>query len=221
MQRYIIGVWAVTLVAAFCAAAYVSHARLRSEAKVSEENSSRADDLNIPLGDFSFTERSGRPVAKADLQGKVWVASFVFTCCTGQCPQVSGTMAQLHHELADEPEFRLVTFTVDPDRDTPAVLRDYAGRFGADAERWLFLTGKREPLYEFIEKGFLLGVRQNEGTERTPGNEVSHSSRLAVVDRRGHIRGYFEGRRTDERGQPIDDLPRLKQKVAELLREPS
>jgi protein SCO1/2 len=221
MQRFIIGVWAVTLVAAFCAARYVSHARLRSAAAVPEENSSRVDDLKLPLRDFSFTERSGRPVAKTDLQGKVWVASFVFTCCTGQCPQVSGTMAQLHHELANEPDFRLVTFTVDPDRDTPAVLKDYADRFGADGKRWLFLTGKRETLYEFIEKGFLLGVRQNEGKERTPGNEVSHSSRLAVVDRRGQIRGFFEGRRTDERGQPVDDLPHLKQKIAELLREPS
>src|SRR4029077_11786895 len=221
MQQYVIGIWGITLAAAIGAAAYVSRANVRPDAPGPEENSSRADDLDIPLRDFSFTERSGRSVATADLLGKVWVASFGFPCCTSQCPQVSGTMAQLHHELAGEPDFCLVTFTVDPDRDTPAVLKDYAARFGADAQRWLFLTGKREPLYEFIEKGFLLGVRQNEGKERTPGNEVSHSSRLAVVDRHGHIRGYFEGRRTDERGQSIDDLPRLKQKVAELLREPS
>lgn len=217
MQRYALGLWAVTLAAAVGAAAFVSRAHVRPQPPAP----AAADDLDIHLPDFSFTERSGRPVSKADLLGKVWVASFVFTCCTSQCPQVSGTMAQLNSELAGEPDFRLVSFTVDPDRDTPEVLKGYADRYGAAGERWLFLTGKQGPLYDFIQKGFLLGVRQNEGKERTPGNEVTHSSRLAVVDRRGHVRGYYEGRRTDERGQPVDELPRLKQKVAGLLREPS
>jgi cytochrome oxidase Cu insertion factor (SCO1/SenC/PrrC family) len=217
MQRLMIGLWVVTIVALVGATGYL--ARLRQAAAVAPAAAPAENAIDLPLRDFSFTERSGRTISKTDLLGKIWVASFVFTCCTSQCPQVSGTMAQLHQELEGEPDFRQVTFTVDPDRDTPAVLKEYAGRFGADAQRWLFLTGPRKELYSFIEKDFLLAVKQNEGKERTPGNEVSHSSRLALMDRRGHVRGYFEGRRVDEQGLPVNDLPRLKQKIAELLRE--
>src|SRR5207302_2885545 len=78
-----------------------------------------ADDIRSPLPDFKLTERSGRPVAKADLAGKVWVASFVFTRCNGPCPAVTATVARLQAELAGEPDVRFVTFTADPARDDP------------------------------------------------------------------------------------------------------
>lgn len=178
------------------------------------------DDLGL-IGDFALTERSGSAVKRDDLLGKVWVASFVFTCCTQACPQVTGTMAQLHTELADAADFRLVTFTVDPERDRPAVLKEYARRYGAEDDRWLFLTGEQAPLYDLITSSFKLAVQQNEGAARTPGNEVTHSSRLVLVDRRGHIRGYFEGRRTNDKGEPVDELPALKRKIAALLAEPA
>jgi cytochrome oxidase Cu insertion factor (SCO1/SenC/PrrC family) len=176
------------------------------------------DDLGA-VGDFALVERSGRTVRRDDLAGKVWVASFVFTRCMGPCPQVSGTMARLQGQLASEPDVVLVTFTVDPDHDQPDELKLYADKFGADPERWLFLTGERKKLYELIEKGFKLGVQRNEGPDATPGNAVTHSTRLVVVDRHGHIRGYFDGRQVDDQGGPVDDLPRLRQTVAALLRE--
>src|SRR5437867_913183 len=92
-----------------------------------------ADDLG-EVADFALTERSGETVHRADLLGKVWVAAFGFTRCTGPCPQVSGTMARLQAELAGQPDVRLVSFSVDPDHDTPEVLREYAQRFGADPQ---------------------------------------------------------------------------------------
>src|SRR5713101_367446 len=101
------------------------------------------DDLG-PVGDFSLTERSGQTVSRADLRGKVWVASFLFTrCCTG-CPQITATLAQLQKELQGQPDVILVSFSVDPEHDTPKVLKDYAKEWGADPKRWLFLTGKQE-----------------------------------------------------------------------------
>ena len=90
-----------------------------------------------PVGNFSFTERSGKTITQADLLGKVWVASFVFTSCSSVCPQVSGSMSELNRELPDRPDLRLVTFTVDPDHDTPEKLRTYAESFGA-GERLAF-----------------------------------------------------------------------------------
>src|SRR5262249_33282379 len=105
--------------------------------------------------------------------------------------------------------------------DTPEVLKKYAEQYGADAERWLFLTGNKEDVYRMIGDGFQLGVEETRGAARTPGNEVIHSSKLALVDRRGRIRGYFDGRQIDDSGEPIDELPKLRQAIAGLLREES
>jgi cytochrome oxidase Cu insertion factor (SCO1/SenC/PrrC family) len=174
-----------------------------------------------PVGDFRLTERSGRTITQADLQGKIWVASFVFTRCTGPCPQVTGTMARLQSELAKRDDVMLVTITVDPDRDRLEDLRAYADHFGADKDRWLFLTGAREVIDPLCIHGFSVGVERNAGKDVPPGQEVTHSTRLVLVDRHGHKRAYFDGRQVDETGQPVDELPKLKQALDALLREPS
>jgi protein SCO1 len=165
-----------------------------------------------PVGDFSFTERSGRTVTSADLAGKVWVASFVFTRCTGPCPQVTGTVARLQKDIDNDPGVRLVTFTVDPEHDDPDELKRYADHFSA-GERWLFLTGPEKEIDRLLIENFHVGV------DRAGGKEVTHSTKLALVDRKGHIRGYFDGRQVDEQGQPVDDLPKLRQAITALLRE--
>jgi protein SCO1 len=183
-------------------------------------SSSASDDMDLgPVQDFSFTERSGRTVSRADLLGKVWVAGFVFTRCTGSCPQVCATMAHLQKETAGEPDVRLVNFSVDPRHDTPEVLRQYAERYQADPDRWLFLTGDRDAIYDLIGSSFHLGVQETQGTARRPGNEVTHSSRLALVDRRGHVRGYFDGRQVDDEGTPVNDVPQLVGRIKALLGE--
>ena len=170
------------------------------------------DDLG-PVADFQLTERSGRKVSLSDMHGKIWIASFVFTRCAGPCPQVTGTMARVQAELGERNNIHLVSFTVDPDRDSLADLREYADHFGADKDRWLFLTGSKEVIDPLCEKGFGLGL------QREDGKEITHSTRLVLVDRHGHKRGYFDGRTVDDNGQPIDDLPRLKEAIAALLRE--
>src|SRR5207245_4926542 len=109
-------------------------------------------DLDYPVGSFALTERSGKTVTDADLRGKVWVASFVFTRCTGPCPQVTATVARLQNELKDRADVRFVTFTVDPEHDRPEVLARYAANFNADADRWLFLTGDQEKIYSLLRE---------------------------------------------------------------------
>jgi cytochrome oxidase Cu insertion factor (SCO1/SenC/PrrC family) len=174
------------------------------------------------VGDFRLTERDGRSVGLDELRGKVWIASFVFTRCTGPCPQISGTMARLQSELADAPDLRLVTFTVDPAHDQPDELRRYADHFHADPTRWLFLTGSEAEVYRLVHDTFHMPAEQNVGTARKDGAEVMHDQRLALVDRKGRIRGYFNGARDPDR--PDDDgfednLKRLRDKTAALLRE--
>jgi cytochrome oxidase Cu insertion factor (SCO1/SenC/PrrC family) len=170
-------------------------------------------DVDWPVGEFTLTERSGRTVKREDLLGKVWIASFIFTRCTGPCPQVSGSMARLQRELRDEKDLRLVSFTVDPEHDRPDVLKRYAATYGADPERWLFLTGDEKVVYDLSLHSFMQGVERNRGTAQSPGSAATHSTRLSVVDRRGHFRAYYDGTRLDE------NLPKLRRKVADLLRE--
>ncbi|MFN4260543.1 MAG: SCO family protein [Gemmataceae bacterium] len=172
----------------------------------------RTDDDFGPVADFALQERSEKIVTKADLQGKVWVASFIFTCCAQSCPRISGSMAQLQHELADQSDVVLVSFSVHPDDDSPEKLRLYADAYRADPERWLFLTGSEDAIYELIQGSFHLGVEQRQGAARTPGDEVLHSDKIAVVDRHGRIRGYFNG--TD-----AEEVQKAKAKVLTLLRE--
>jgi protein SCO1/2 len=181
-------------------------------------------DVRISAPEFALTERSGKTVTRDDLKGKVWVASFVFTRCPGPCPQVSATMARLQKELdlKSRPDLRLVTFTVDPERDTPNELRDYATRYQADPERWLFLTGKSEAeLHAMLKDGFKVTAQRAKNAR--PGDEFDHSTRLAVVDKSGTIRGYFDGMRVgdgpEETADFEDNLRQLKEKVAELLNE--
>jgi protein SCO1 len=172
-------------------------------------NSSSAslpDDVHYTVDDFALTERSGDSVRRADLLGKTWVAAFIFTRCAGPCTQVSGAMAHLQHDLAGVDGVVLVSFTVDPDYDRPEVLRAYAKRFLADPIRWLFLTGNQEEIYRLAHDSFHLGVEKNQEPNVQPGFQVVHSTRLALVDPAGRIRGYFDG--TDPA-----DVPRLERAI--------
>ena len=108
--------------------------------------------------DFALIERSGQAVTRADLLGKVWIASVIFTRCVDECPVVSNHMARLQEALAAEPDVRLVSITVDPAYDTPEVLTRYAQSFAAQPQRWLFLTGDKATIYRLVREGFRLGL---------------------------------------------------------------
>lgn len=162
------------------------------------------------VGEFRLTDQRGLPVSLADLQGKVWVADFIFTRCGGPCPRLTKAMARLQKEFSAAPSVRLVSFSVDPSYDTPAVLSDYAARFGADPARWSFLTGETSAVHGLIVDSFKMAVQENKGAARRPGEEVTHSLHFAVVDGTGRIRGYFTA-------VEDDSLDRLRRRVESLL----
>lgn len=161
--------------------------------------------------DFSLIERSRRPVALSDLEGRIWVANFIYTNCPETCPVQSAQMKELQEDFIHERDLRLVSITVDPERDTPNVLSEYAERFAADPRRWLFLTGEQEEIYRLAQDGFRLAAAEIPyGKRPSSGATHAHSPRFVLVDRKGQIRGYYIS--TD--GQA---MVRLRQDMKSLL----
>lgn len=161
-------------------------ARLEVRREAARLSAARAAVVSVDYGSapqFELTERSGRTVTSADLRGKVWIADFIFTRCLGPCPEMTSKMRRLQDMLAGVPDVVLTTFTVDPQHDTPEVLREYAAAKGADPQRWLFLTGSIEALDAVQVKGFRIGMA---------GESIHHSTSFVLVDREGRIRGYYD-----------------------------
>lgn len=146
-----------------------------------------------PLAEFELRSHTGRAVRKADLLGQPCVLDFIFTTCTGPCPRVSGQMRSVQALLRGVPA-RLVSFSVDPEIDTLEVLSAYAARFEADAERWWFLTGPEQQI-DGVLRSLWLARAKDAGAAL--GMQVTHSTRLIVLDARGVVRGHYDGE-TDE-----------------------
>ena len=140
------------------------------------------------VSEFSLMDQGGNTMTNADLAGKVWVAGFIFTSCAGTCPMLTSNMRRLQDALPAE--VHLVSFTIDPERDTPEVLDKYATQFHADRKRWHFLTGEKQKLHDLSIKGFKLALDETSGTEVEP---ITHSTRLVLIDKEGRIRGYYGG----------------------------
>jgi protein SCO1/2 len=163
--------------------------------------------------EFSLTERSGKNLRLGDLRGEVWVADFIYTNCKDTCPLQTAEMAKLQEQWQkqwkDRPDLKLVSFSVDPDRDTPEVLSRYADNFKADRTRWLFLTGDKEQISRLIQTGFRLSVAPlTESGSEDP--VILHSPRFVLVDGNTQIRGYYDS-------QDAEALARLKKDVATLM----
>lgn len=147
---------------------------------------------------FTLTERSGKPMGLDTLRGQVWIADFIFTHCAGPCPLMSAQMAKLQEALKSVPDVTLVSFSVDPGRDTPAVLTEYARKFGANPTRWLFFTGDKAKIYELANRHFLVSALENTGPDRQPDEDsIIHSTMFVLVDRQARIRGHYDGTDTN------------------------
>lgn len=137
---------------------------------------------------FTLTERSGKKVTTTDLKGKTWIANFIFTRCSGQCPLLNKKMQKLQETFKKSPNFRSVSFSVEPEHDTPPVLRNYAKKYSADGNRWLFLTGERDKMHDILEGGFKVISGFDGGTTGL----LAHTSKFVLINRWGQIQGYYD-----------------------------
>ncbi len=161
---------------------------------VNESTSAENHDPNRPpdIGDFELTERSGRKITNKDLLGQPWAVGFVFSRCAGQCLKISANMRELQMELKGAP-VRLVTISVEPNYDTPEVLSNYADGFGADPDRWLFLTGEQDYVYRLLRGYFRQLVQEMTGKDRQKGYEVLHTDDILHIDAQGRIVKRYHG----------------------------
>ncbi len=143
-----------------------------------------ADKINIPVPPFRFPCATGGEFGSDDLKGKLWVAEFMFTSCGGFCPEMSKMTELLQDRTEDLPDLHFVSFTVDPERDTLLALKEYGEEYHADNKRWHFLRAKLEEVHALGRKGFFL---------LNDTDSLVHSKKVALVDRNGRIRGYFDG----------------------------
>ena len=155
---------------------------------------------NIPQ--FEFTNSDGNTVTLDNLKGKVWVADFIFTTCTMACPMMTGNMNIVHKKFKKNDNVRLVSISVYPEYDTPEVLKNYASQYDADTEKWLFLTGKEDAVKDIIRDGFKIGDYED---------IIFHSEKFALVDKKGIIRAYYNGMKSE-------DMKQLKKDINALLK---
>jgi protein SCO1/2 len=154
---------------------------------------------------FQLVNQDNQSFGTEQLRGKIWIADFVYTSCPGPCPMISSRMGELQKPLKDT-DVRLATFSVDPQHDTPTVLRDYAARLNAEPGRWNFLTGDKGTIYRLARDGFKLATMED---PQGPG--PIHSTRMVLVDRRGSIRGYYDALEADAVTRLLADTHHLLQ----------
>jgi len=157
---------------------------------------------------FSLIDQDGKPISDSDLHGQTWIAAFIFTGCADTCPMMSKKMSGLQTAIT-APNVKLISFTVDPDRDTPAVLKQYAARFNADTTRWKFVTGTAQQMKD-VAYGMGIAVQPADGND-----PILHSTHFLLVDGLGRVRGIYD---TKDSTVPEKSVQQLARDAAELAR---
>jgi protein SCO1/2 len=162
---------------------------------------SYTDTLYYRIPDFSFADQTGRAVTRESLSGKVYVADFFFTSCPSICPVMKRNMLTIYNELAAEPDFLLVSHSIDPVRDSVSVLAAYAQKLGIENHRWLFLTGDKKNMHQQA-KAYMSSAVED---PRAPGGYM-HSGAFVLVDKHGHIRAACDGTLEEDTRALIEDI---------------
>jgi cytochrome oxidase Cu insertion factor (SCO1/SenC/PrrC family) len=186
---------------------------------IESSRSARQNPVLGQIADFTLTNQDGKITTLADLTNHVWVADIIFTRCAGPCPIMTGQMKKLQDALPPTSDAKLVTLTTDPDYDTPPVMRRYGGHFGANFNRWTFLTGTKTAIAALASGSLKLSaVPVNSEDQKNAADLFIHTTIFVVIDKHAQLRGIFE-----TEGEGIDWTqvqPRIIETVSQLEREP-
>lgn len=176
------------------------------------------DTLKHKIPDFALINQDNDLVTNEKLKGKIYVADFFFTTCPSICKTMSGNMVELQKMMSGTNDFHIVSHSVNPEFDSPKVLRDYAEKMGAKTTNWDFLTGEKEAIYSLGLKGYFA---EAEESELAPGGFL-HTENFVLVDRLGYIRSRVDANGNVKAvydGTNSEDVKLLYQDIKTLLKE--
>lgn len=151
------------------------------------------DTLFRTVPGFQLTNQAGGVTDSSVITGKIHVAAFFFTRCGTICPKIASELTRVQDIFRDKPEIIFLSYSVDPEHDKPAQLQSYAKRYGAIPGKWYFLTGDKAQIYKLAQRGYFLPVVDHGVSYGKPDETFIHSEKLVLVDKAGHIRGFYDG----------------------------
>lgn len=161
------------------------------------------------IGDFSFLDQNGKELTQKDIEEKVFVAEYFFTTCGSICPIMNKQMQRVQNAYNLEQDFEILSFTVDPEVDDVAQMKEYAIGHGANDSQWHFLTGKKEELYDLARKSFFVLKPAEAENLGDAGSDFIHTNNFVLVDKKKRIRGYYNGTSAASVDSLIHDIRHL------------
>jgi protein SCO1/2 len=202
----------VLCAACFCACKFNSGAKTlpiygkRTPVTKTVNGQKVTDTVYATIPPFKFVNQYGDSTGDKDLAGKIYVADFFFTSCPSICPIMQRNMLTVYNAFKNTPDVKIVSFTIDPKYDTPAVLKSYAGKLGVTGNSWWFLRGNRDTTYRLAEKNFLVAVSR----DSTVAGGYVHQGYFVLVDKQKRVRGAYDGTDPKQVAQLVDDIKTLK-----------
>lgn len=164
------------------------------------------DTVYHKIAEFSFINQEGKEVNNSTMEGKVYVADFFFTTCPTICPIMKTQMLRVYEKFNDEPDFMILSHTLDPRHDTPELLKDYASKIGVEDDKtWNFLSGDQEKIFEIGQTSYLTTAMSD---KNEPGG-ILHSGAFVLVDQQGRIRAVYDGTKEEQVNRLMKDIPKL------------
>ena len=210
--------------------------RNESRSNFADENKTQLSDLVFieingerkMVPDFSFTNQNGKIITNRDYLGKVYVIEFFFTTCPTICPRMNANLIQIQNSFSEYDNFGVASFTINPEYDTPEVLKAYADSYGVTNPNWNLMTGNQETIYKLANEGFNLYTAKDESVE----GGFEHSGNFALIDKNGFLRSrvvngnpmiFYNGmistdEKVDDEGMP-EEITILKEDITKLLNE--
>lgn len=173
-----------------------------------EKQVNGADTAYHTIGQFRLVNQDSTLVTNETLRGKIYVADFFFTSCRTICPVMKTQMHRVYESIGDDPEVVLVSHTIDPEHDTVALLHDYADRLGVKSSKWHFLTGMKDSIYYLAQTSYFATAMEAEGE---PDGFI-HSGAFLLIDKKGRIRGKYDGTKEEEVNKLLKDIEVLKKR---------
>ncbi|NJN28489.1 MAG: SCO family protein [Cyclobacteriaceae bacterium] len=178
----------------------------RKEIKnVSFEGKMVADTVYHTIRDFSFTDQDGNQVTQDTFEDKIYVTDFFFTTCPTICPIMKSQMLRVYERFKDHPEVLFLSHSIDPRHDSVAVLHEFAQRLGVDSEKWHFVTGDQDEIYDIGQNSYMVTAREDPDE---PGGYL-HSGAFLLIDKQRRVRGIYDGTKEEKVNLLMEDIEKL------------